>query len=925
MNTQLIIFTQDNVNAIPNNSSFTTINSVSTNLTAGWQIIEPSGVSSGTTPLISGVGYAYFTSLTSYGNQSIKQQTNCDFNKQYKLKYKISFNSLISNASNDDKLILKGGGNNVVNSNVTLADDVGEHEYTFTCNANNGIIEIELQTAGANVVANALTIDYVLINPISEKDTLDLYDNEVIPMTYTISDIRDISTKNSSYSKDFDLPATKKNNKYFNHIYEINADSTFNPYRKARAILKQQGTTIFEGSLQLMKITKKGDGEIIYTVSLFNESSNLAEILKDRKLHEVPLHDLNHASNFDAMMKSWNSAGSGTIGSSPYNGTNSFGDKILYPMVRYNDNTNAGFQTYDFFSDIDTMRPFIKVKELFTRILTNAGYTYDSNFIDGTTFGKLYMDLNFPANEDFLNGFDMTNNAFYVQASASYSLTLSSTAQTIDFSLDTLASGGTNNISANNYEYVLGTDTFTSNADGLVVIVSGTTSITWGGSTSDYVDIELHHGGYGVSPGASATPVVKRIENTLGLSGNVPVNTFNFDPIVLDNTETFILKARGSGATIVSCPACTSIGHGAGSVGSTQIQVTVGGSYIVPNNILKETKGDYSQWDYVNSFIKIFNLVIEPDIDNPKKLIIEPYNDYIDSGDIKDWTSKVDFDANVDIQMIGELTKNILFAYTDDPNDYHLQEYKRTVGETAIFQPNTYQTGVPLIFGTGASYGSHKYETDRDYYDNMTTIIDTGIFAPTVYSTLYHAYNMPSITLPAIYGVDENGDSKSINNVPRLLFNNGVQDLIHSVGGWFYYSPSGTTFSSNTSGLTQANKVLAFNHYDEHYNSATLGDADDLNFGIVQPYVFNDSNTFQGQASFPVNNIFIKYWKDYIDLIYSKNSKIVTFEIFLTPADIQSFTFKNSITIKGVNYRVNKIEYVAGARNNKTKLELIKK
>ena len=51
----------------------------------------------------------------------------------------------------------------------------------------------------------------------------------------------------------------------------------------------------------------------------------------------------------------------------------------------------------------------------------------------------------------------------------------------------------------------------------------------------------------------------------------------------------------------------------------------------------------------------------------------------------------------------------------------------------------------------------------------------------------------------------------------------------------------------------------------------------------------------------------------------------MTFEIFLTPADIQSFTFKNSITIKGVNYRVNKIEYIAGARNNKTKLELIKK
>ena len=915
MNTQLIIFTQDNVNAIPNNSSFTTANTTSTNLTAGWQITEPSGASSGTTPLISGLGYAFFTSFTSYGSQSIKQETNCDFNKQYKLKYKISFNTISSGTN----IILKGGGNNIVNADVTLANNVGEHEYTFTCNANNGIIEIELQTATANLWFASLTIDYVLINPISEKDALDLYDNEVIPITYTISDIRDISTKNSSYSKDFDLPATKKNNKYFNHIYEINADSTFNPYKKTRAILKQQGTTIFEGSLQLMKITKKGDGEIIYTVSLFNESSNLAEILKDRKLHEVPLHDLNHVATFGVMMQSWNSAGSGTIGSGAWSGTNSFGDKILYPMIRYNENINGGFQTYDFFSEIDIMRPFIKVKELFTRILTNAGYTYDSDFIDGTTFGKLYMDLNFPANEDFLNGFNMTNNEFIVMPSDGYVLTLNNTAQTINFSVDTLASGGTNTLSANNYEYVLGTDTFTSNSDDLAITVQGSLTIGFSGSTSDYVDLELHHGGYNLSPGGSATPVVHRIENTGALSATATY-FYSFDPIVLDDTETFILKARGSGATIQSHG--TTIGGALVTWGQTQLIVKLGNSAVMPNSILKLTKGDYSQWDFVNSFIKIFNLVIEPDIDNPKKLIIEPYNDYIDSGDIKDWTSKVDFDANVDIQMIGELTKNILFAYTDDPNDYHLQEYKKTVGENNF---TITQGGMPFIFGTGASYGSHKYETDRDYYDDMTTIIDTGIFAPTVYSTLYHAYNMPSVTLPAIYGVDENGDSKSINNVPRLLFNNGVQDLIHSQSGWFFYSPNGITWSSSTSGLTQADKVLAFNHYDEHYNSATLGDADDLNFGIAQPYVFNGPNVLQNQSGFPVNNVFVKYWKDYIDLIYSKDSRLITFEVFLTPADIQSFTFKNSITIKGVNYRVNKIEYVAGARNNKTKLELIKK
>ena len=60
---------------------------------------------------------------------------------------------------------------------------------------------------------------------------LDLFGNESINFTFQVDDVRDIENKNGSYSKSFNIPATKTNNVYFNHIHKVEVDSTYNPYR----------------------------------------------------------------------------------------------------------------------------------------------------------------------------------------------------------------------------------------------------------------------------------------------------------------------------------------------------------------------------------------------------------------------------------------------------------------------------------------------------------------------------------------------------------------------------------------------------------------------------------------------------------------------------------------------------------------------
>ena len=69
---------------------------------------------------------------------------------------------------------------------------------------------------------------------------LDLYKDEPIPLVLNVDDFTNVAEKASSYSKSFEIPGTKINNLFFNHIYDITSDSNFNPHFKTKIIVKTQ-------------------------------------------------------------------------------------------------------------------------------------------------------------------------------------------------------------------------------------------------------------------------------------------------------------------------------------------------------------------------------------------------------------------------------------------------------------------------------------------------------------------------------------------------------------------------------------------------------------------------------------------------------------------------------------------------------------
>jgi len=135
----------------------------------------------------------------------------------------------------------------------------------------------------------------------------DLYEDEDIPLSLSVDDFKNVAEKVQSYSKAFNLPATKRNNKIFDNIFEVTRTDTglnFNPYKKTKCILKQDGFLLFEGYLRMIDISDK-EGEISYNVNLYSEVIALADVLGERTFSDLDFSELNHDYNYTEIRNSW--------------------------------------------------------------------------------------------------------------------------------------------------------------------------------------------------------------------------------------------------------------------------------------------------------------------------------------------------------------------------------------------------------------------------------------------------------------------------------------------------------------------------------------------------------------------------------------------------------------------------------------------
>lgn len=152
---------------------------------------------------------------------------------------------------------------------------------------------------------DGIIISEGLNNEYEIYESLDLSDNEPFPLNYNIADIREPEKRNAFFSKTITLPGTKKNNIFFNNIFEVGADSSFDPRKKVRCVVYTEGLEQLNGILQLTSIKRDDYNNISYEVNLQGQLGNIFAEIGEGKLCELGFQEYNHPYVVSAATRSW--------------------------------------------------------------------------------------------------------------------------------------------------------------------------------------------------------------------------------------------------------------------------------------------------------------------------------------------------------------------------------------------------------------------------------------------------------------------------------------------------------------------------------------------------------------------------------------------------------------------------------------------
>ena len=449
-----------------------------------------------------------------------------------------------------------------------------------------------------------------------DGNEIELYENEPVNLSYQFSNLQEINASSSNFSQTFRVPLTKQNQDYFGPVNEFGLITDWDPKTKVDAELSYNTIPVMRGFVQVKAVyVQKGkyaDVELVF----FGATANLSRDIGDGMLSDLDWSAYNFTWTYANVIANWQASAPALRMGFVDLGAN--WSLSTSPIFEFPAALSAGWTS-----------GFLQVKEVVDTILTDAGYTFDSNFLDRQT--DLYMLCHKGSKFPTFETDAATENLFHVGLTSDYTAT-GTAWQTITAWAETGSYFDTNNnfntttgqFSAPydgeySFRFRVKIDTLPSNHEFHVAVwVNGV----------EYADI------------LQGEPV--------DLSNEA---TYQVDyQISLEQSDTVEVKYHfhtGSDTAIL-------LGNGNVTNPTTSFQLLnidfTGGTYNPGLNmpVMK-------QIDFIAGIQKTFNLVFIPDRNNPKHIYIEPFTDYTASGTKKDWTNKIDLSKDLAIEPTTDL------------------------------------------------------------------------------------------------------------------------------------------------------------------------------------------------------------------------------------------------------------------------------
>ena len=717
---------------------------------------------------------------------------------------------------------------------------------------------------------------------------LDLYETDPIKMTMSIETIEDISKVAGSYSKTFRLPNTPRNNTFFKGTFNVNG-TTFDATLKNPAYINAEGIFFSQGNIRLEAVyINQETGKVEYEISYLGETNDFVSGIGLAKLSTLDLTALNHQQSYSNLTTSWLADGA-TAGLLEGN--------VIYPLIEWGyDYDKDGWPEQNMINEGVTatagvdhrgsftigatygiaqnqMKPACRIKYLWDKIFEDGGYTYESDFLTGSTsHGFNFNDLYFVG--DSTDDVVLSNNRGWVIYGGSGVITALPLGTKI-------------------YEFNMVLDFFDPSNNFIFDY----------GNVCEYVAPLT--GNYDVGASVNSTYV--------GLDEDPPsdTGTLKIINVVTGQVVAFIGEAMESANDGIQEIVQTTVAltkddrlaliyeanfskppetHGHVILSNGRFEVYESPEFVNVASILPTT---VTKVDFIKSIITKFRLVFEPDKNVSNHFIIEPWKDWIFDGTAKDWTDKLVGDKDLKIEPLFNSQKRVMdftdAKDTDYVNTLFDETFKRGYG--AIKQ----DSGIEVLIG----------ETKVDTLFAPTPLASifsyTGLTANSEFVIPHLCKDEDAFTLPIT--------AKPIIPTPRILFYNGLVDC----RTWYLLNDTEV-------GQAQSSYPLVSNF--ESFG-ATGPDSDSFNINWFNDYpMWNEEPDFTVGTS---STAYSEFWETWFNSTYDPYARIATGYFWLKTHDVNSLRFNDQIWIKDSMWYVTKIHDFALDGSSPTKVTLVKR
>lgn len=747
-------------------------------------------------------------------------------------------------------------------------------------------------------------------------------------LTKNITDIQNPDQRKATYSKSTRVPNSKEAANVFGHIFEINlTDLSFNPNVKADIRYEVDGEQILEGYCQLKKIIQIHNKDIEYEIVMFGTIANIFRDMGEKYIDDADmvadLDEWNHPFSKDIQQRSWATEVWNNDSSSfvPF----ALGTGYVYPLIDYGLVTNLvdfpyyylpcalyakeyvdaifnsnGYTYTSSFFDSTYFKSLIIPSspnsfQLTSSEITNLQFSANTPIFASTgtsTSNLITAGPTFTAVDTIEFSNELADpSGVYDPLTGEYTVTVS-TAGTYDINalIDVNAQfnpiGGasvvtTSDIQGALYVYLNGNqqigipfyitygdfDTLTYSTGSR----STATSPTYPSARVDYLDPASLRFSQVNDPNAA-----NNIERA-GIDGVPDRYLLTLNNVLLASGDTITIrwKARYQGLNGDNTKCFRDVG-GVFYPGTANVIISVGAFYnkvlnqfpaenatlkiekIIPDNI--------KQKDFFMSLVKMFNLWVDTDPNNPRNYLIEPRDSFL-GADLIECQEKLAQDRDFELVPMGKLdVAEYYFSYKPD-KDFLNEKY------TADWQDRIY--GDRYINNTNDFVTSEK----------KTEVI----FSPTPLS----APPNKTRVLSTIIGIDDLGQAKDTDHNIRILYYGGLKpgELWNHIRYTSVFQvPDPTPYTT----------YPYAGHVDDPFTWT-----EDINFGLVNEVYYDDNvNTI----TVTNNNLVNKYYGQMLQAYTAEESKIFTGYFNVTPSDFREWTFDKLYHFENAFWRLHKIE-----------------